>query len=158
VSRLCPAKILAGDHRRNNSPQRGFDATLSMTELIASSQTLTLRSSARFTSQDAELLTQHLSDNEQRFDQNGQVGRVLDQLLDAGLELYRSQEDWIDENNPVRVIDVFVDELDLGAQVLKSALVPRAFLHNQDPKRTLTRMHPVPASVRKAWWRSLLSW
>jgi transposase len=23
--------------------------------------------------------------------------------------------DWIDENNPVRVIDVFVDELDLGA-------------------------------------------
>jgi transposase len=23
-------------------------------------------------------------------------------------------EDWIDENNPVRVIDVFVDELDLG--------------------------------------------
>src|ERR1043166_8363269 len=24
-------------------------------------------------------------------------------------------EDWIDESNPVRVIDVFVDELDLGA-------------------------------------------
>ncbi len=23
-------------------------------------------------------------------------------------------EDWIDEDNPVRVIDVFVDELDLG--------------------------------------------
>jgi transposase len=23
-------------------------------------------------------------------------------------------EDWIDENNPVRVIDVFVDELNLG--------------------------------------------
>ena len=23
-------------------------------------------------------------------------------------------EDWIDENNPVRVIDAFVDELDLG--------------------------------------------
>jgi transposase len=23
-------------------------------------------------------------------------------------------EDWIDENNPVRVIDIFVDELDLG--------------------------------------------
>jgi transposase len=23
-------------------------------------------------------------------------------------------EDWVDENNPVRVIDVFVDELDLG--------------------------------------------
>jgi transposase len=23
-------------------------------------------------------------------------------------------EDWIDENNPVQVIDVFVDELDLG--------------------------------------------
>ena len=23
-------------------------------------------------------------------------------------------EDWINENNPVRVIDVFVDELDLG--------------------------------------------
>jgi hypothetical protein len=79
-----------------------------MTELIASSQTLTLRSSARFTAQDAELLTQHLPDNEQRFDQNGQVGQVLDQLLDAGLELYRSQEEWIDENNPVQVIDVFV--------------------------------------------------
>jgi transposase len=25
-------------------------------------------------------------------------------------------DDWIDENNPVRVIDVFVDELDLGEQ------------------------------------------
>ena len=24
-------------------------------------------------------------------------------------------DDWIDEDNPVRVIDVFVDELDLGA-------------------------------------------
>jgi transposase len=24
-------------------------------------------------------------------------------------------DDWIDENNPVRVIDVFVDTLDLGA-------------------------------------------
>lgn len=24
-------------------------------------------------------------------------------------------EDWIDENNPVRVIDVFIDGLDLGA-------------------------------------------
>jgi transposase len=23
-------------------------------------------------------------------------------------------EDWIDENNPVRVVDVFVEELDLG--------------------------------------------
>jgi len=23
-------------------------------------------------------------------------------------------EDWIDEDNPVRVIDIFVDELDLG--------------------------------------------
>jgi hypothetical protein len=27
----------------------------------------------------------------------------------------RSADDWIDEDNPVRVIDVFVDELDLGA-------------------------------------------
>src|SRR5580693_4084110 len=30
-------------------------------------------------------------------------------------------EDWIDENNPVRVIDVFVDELDLGYGVSPEA-------------------------------------
>jgi transposase len=27
-------------------------------------------------------------------------------------------EDWIGEDNPVRVVDVFVDELDLGASAL----------------------------------------
>ena len=26
-------------------------------------------------------------------------------------------DDWIDEDNPVRVIDVFVDELDLGRSI-----------------------------------------
>ena len=26
-------------------------------------------------------------------------------------------EDWIHEDNPVRVIDIFVDELDLGARI-----------------------------------------
>ncbi|MGI9387403.1 MAG: transposase, partial [Methyloligellaceae bacterium] len=35
-------------------------------------------------------------------------------------------EDWIDEENPVRVIDAFVDELDLGALGFASA----------DPKAT----------------------
>src|SRR5208282_2708761 len=36
--------------------------------------------------QDDELLAKYPPDNEQWFDQLGQVGEVLDQLLDAGLE------------------------------------------------------------------------
>ena len=32
--------------------------------------------------QDADLLAQRLPDNEQRFDQLGQIGDILDQLLD----------------------------------------------------------------------------
>ena len=40
--------------------------------------------------QDDELLAKHPPGNEQGFDQLGQVGEVLDQLLDAGLELHRS--------------------------------------------------------------------
>jgi SAM-dependent methyltransferase len=39
--------------------------------------------------QDAELLAKCPSDNEQRFDQCSQVGQVLDELPDAGLELHR---------------------------------------------------------------------
>ena len=41
--------------------------------------------------QDAELFAKHPPDNEQRFDQRCQVGKVLDKLLNAGLELHRSQ-------------------------------------------------------------------
>jgi hypothetical protein len=37
--------------------------------------------------QDADLLTQHPPDNEHRFDQHGEVGGILDQLLDPLLEL-----------------------------------------------------------------------
>ena len=37
--------------------------------------------------QDAELLANDSSDNEQRFHQFGQIGKVLDKLLDARLEL-----------------------------------------------------------------------
>ena len=33
--------------------------------------------------QDAELLAKHASDNQQRFDQNREVGHVLDKLLDS---------------------------------------------------------------------------
>jgi transposase len=33
----------------------------------------------------------------------------------APLPAHGEREDWIDEDNPVRVIDVFVDEIDLGA-------------------------------------------
>jgi len=38
-------------------------------------------------------------------------------------------DDWIDEDNPVRVIDVFVDELDLGALDFGGAAgqMPRRF-------------------------------
>ena len=39
--------------------------------------------------QDDELLAKHPPDDKQRFDQHSQVGQVLDQLLDAGLELHR---------------------------------------------------------------------
>jgi hypothetical protein len=39
--------------------------------------------------QDADLFAKHPPDNEQRFDQNGQVGQVLDKLLNARLELAR---------------------------------------------------------------------
>jgi len=37
--------------------------------------------------------------------------------LDRGQSTFFPEclDDWIDEDNPVRVIDVFVDELDLGA-------------------------------------------
>src|SRR5208282_4485442 len=38
--------------------------------------------------QDPDLRAQHPPDNEQRLNQNSQVGEVLDQLLDAGFELY----------------------------------------------------------------------
>jgi len=41
------------------------------------------------TVQDAELLAKHPPDNEQRFNQNGQIREILDQLLDACLELHR---------------------------------------------------------------------
>jgi len=37
--------------------------------------------------QNAELLAQHPSDNKQRFNEDGQVRQVLDQLLDPRLEL-----------------------------------------------------------------------
>ncbi len=37
--------------------------------------------------QDDELLAKYPPDDKQRLDQLGQVGEVLDQLLDAGLEL-----------------------------------------------------------------------
>jgi transposase len=39
--------------------------------------------------QDAELLANNLPDNEQRFHQHGQIGKALDKLLDARLELHR---------------------------------------------------------------------
>jgi hypothetical protein len=40
--------------------------------------------------QDAELLAKHAPDNKQRFDQDGQIRKVLDQLLDPRLELNRA--------------------------------------------------------------------
>jgi hypothetical protein len=39
--------------------------------------------------QDAELLANDLSDNEQRFNQHGQIRKVFDKLPDRGLELDR---------------------------------------------------------------------
>jgi hypothetical protein len=39
--------------------------------------------------QDADLLAKDPPDNEERFHQNDQVGKVLDQLLDARFELHR---------------------------------------------------------------------
>jgi len=35
------------------------------------------------------VLAKHPPDNEQRFNQNGQIREILDQLLDACLELHR---------------------------------------------------------------------
>src|SRR6516165_6792035 len=40
--------------------------------------------------QDAELLAKHPPDNEQRFHQYGQIGKVFDKLPDPRLELHRS--------------------------------------------------------------------
>jgi NitT/TauT family transport system substrate-binding protein len=42
--------------------------------------------------QDAELLAKHAPDNKQRFDQDGQIRNVLDQLLDARLEPNRPDQ------------------------------------------------------------------
>ena len=39
--------------------------------------------------QDDELLAKYPPDDKQRFDQYRQVGKVLDEFLDAGLELHR---------------------------------------------------------------------
>jgi hypothetical protein len=39
--------------------------------------------------QDGDLFAQHPSDREQRFDQHGHIGKVLDELLDARLKLDR---------------------------------------------------------------------
>jgi hypothetical protein len=38
-------------------------------------------------------------------------------------------EDWIGEDNPVRVIDVFVDELDLADWVSRGNQIARTHLH-----------------------------
>jgi hypothetical protein len=43
-----------------------------------------------------------------------QSKRALNCLLDLSNKSLKYLEDWIDEDNPVRVIDVFVEELDLG--------------------------------------------
>ena len=40
--------------------------------------------------QDDDLFTEHPPDNEQRLHQDRQVEDILDKLLDAGLELHRS--------------------------------------------------------------------
>jgi hypothetical protein len=40
--------------------------------------------------ENADLFAKRPPDNKQRFDQNGQIGQVLDKLLDARLELHRS--------------------------------------------------------------------
>src|SRR5260370_41389864 len=40
--------------------------------------------------QDADLFAYRPPDNEQRLDQNGQVGQILDELLDTRFELRRS--------------------------------------------------------------------
>jgi transposase len=54
-------------------------------------------------------------------------------------------DDWIDEDNPVRVIDGFVEALDLAALGFEGvdpaatgrpAYHPSAFSHDQDPERT----------------------
>ena len=57
--------------------------------------------------QDAELLAQHPPDNKQRFDQNGQVGKALDQLLDARLELHLPHHSYLETKvaqSPAQVI------------------------------------------------------
>ena len=38
---------------------------------------------------------------------------------------HQGLEDWIGEDNPVRVIDVFVEELDLGELGFYQGLLPR---------------------------------
>jgi transposase len=44
------------------------------------------------------------------------MGRFIEGADRSQITLFpESLEDWIDEDNPVRVIDIFVEELDLGA-------------------------------------------
>jgi hypothetical protein len=48
-------------------------------------------------------------------------------------------DDYLGEDNPVRAIDVFVDELDLSTPKIGRAgqpAQPSAFLHSLDPLRT----------------------
>src|SRR5882724_6750285 len=53
-------------------------------------------------------------------------------------------DDWIDEDNPVRVIDVFVDALDLGALDFGGV----------DPKATGRPSYHPSSARRDAMWRS----
>ncbi len=62
-------------------------------------------------------------------------------------------EDWVGEENPVRVIDVFVDELDLqalGGRIHSNTCAPRAWS---------TRSTAWPHTARtRACWRAARVW
>src|SRR6516162_8424238 len=68
--------------------------------------------------QDAELLAKDPPDNQQRFDQDGQVGEVLDKLLDARLELGGPHHADLETEVAQRPAQVIVDSNGLRLQKL----------------------------------------
>ena len=59
--------------------------------------------------QDADLLAKRTPDNEQRFDQQGQVGMVLDKLFDPHLELYRANHAHLETEVAQRGAQIVLD-------------------------------------------------
>ena len=68
--------------------------------------------------QNAELLAKCSSDNEQRFDQCSQVGQVLNELPDAGLEPHRSNHADLEAEVAQSPAQIVIDGDGLGLQQL----------------------------------------